>query len=276
MALALPELLKNVFNFLAKDNALYPTLLISRLWSRCTGPILWIISQVYPNLIHLNVSNNGGLTDHSITKITKKCDKLQFLDIGFSGDITGKSFCEIAWSCNELKHLGINSCPNLRSLKLVYCDGINDIAIRKIAHCHYLEHLELYSIKALSDKSICIIARSCPDIQYLNLQFCNITDKAVEEIALSCHNLKHLDLFGALHISDLSISKIVKMCPNIIYLDLGYADFIFDRTLKIITEYLHSLEYLGLKGCRRISQKIINMLFPDLKIGGYYSLPLGR
>ena len=41
MALALPELLKNVFNFLAKDNALYPTLLVSRLWSRCTGPILW-------------------------------------------------------------------------------------------------------------------------------------------------------------------------------------------------------------------------------------------
>ena len=66
------------------------------------------------------------------------------------------------------------------------------------------------------------------------------------------------------------------MCPNIIYLDLGYADFIFDRTLKTIAEYLHSLEYLGLKGCRRISQKIIDTLFPDLEIGGYYSLLLGR
>ena len=41
MALALPELLKNVFNFLSKDNALYSTLLVSRLWSRCTSPILW-------------------------------------------------------------------------------------------------------------------------------------------------------------------------------------------------------------------------------------------
>ncbi|PKB95801.1 RNI-like protein, partial [Rhizophagus irregularis] len=259
-----------------------------------------------------------GFDDTALIKISQKCDKLQFLDIGFGGDITGKSFCEIARSCNGLKHLGISgyrnhvtdsivhdivrshpnlqsidirsssrltdtaiytltdSCPNLRSLKLEYCDGINDIAIRKIAHCRYLEHLELYSIKALSDKSMCIIARSCPDIQYLNLQFCNITDKAVEEIALSCHNLKHLDLFGALHISDSSISKIAKMCPNIIYLDLGYADLIFDRILKTIAEYLHSLEYLGLKGYRRISQKIIDMLFPDLEIGGYYSLPLGR
>ena len=41
MALVLPELLKNILNFLAKDDALYPTLLVSRLWSMCAGPILW-------------------------------------------------------------------------------------------------------------------------------------------------------------------------------------------------------------------------------------------
>ncbi|RGB24623.1 hypothetical protein C1646_772800 [Rhizophagus diaphanus] len=239
MALALPELLKNILNFLAKDNALYPTLLVSRLWSRCTGPILWgrielidferstgfndtaliKISQVYPNLIHLNVSNNGGLTDHSITKIAKKCNKLQFLDIGFSGDITDIS------SCSRLTDTAIHtlteSYPNLKSLKLVHCDGISDIAIRKIAQFHCLEHLNFYGMSALTDKSMRIIARSCPNIQYLNLQSCNVTNGAIEEIALSYHNLKHLDLYGVRQIiSDLSISKIAKMYPNIIYLDL--------------------------------------------------------
>ncbi|RGB26463.1 hypothetical protein C1646_770410 [Rhizophagus diaphanus] len=257
MALTLSELLKNILNFLAKDNALYPTLLVSRLWSRCTGPILWgcielidfkrstgfndttliKISQVYPNLIHLNVSNNWGLTDYFITKIAKKCDKLQFLDIGFGRDITGKSFCEIARSCNGLKHLGINisSCSrltdtaihtltdsysNLKSLKLAHCDGISDIAIRKITQFYCLEYLNLYSMSALTaDKSMRIIARSCPNIQYLNLQSCNITDGAIKEIALSCYNLKHLDLYGVQHIiSDLSISKIAKICPNIYYI----------------------------------------------------------
>src|SRR5581483_11558997 len=216
---------------------------------------------------HLNVSNNGGLTDHSITKIAKKCDKLQFLDIGFGGDITGKSFCEIARSCNGLKHLGISSSwihvtdsiiyeitrslpnlqsldisscsrltdtaihtltdsyPNLKSLKLAHCDGISDIAIRKIAQFHCLEHLNLYGMSALTDKSMRIIVRSCPNIQYL---------------------------------------------------DLGYAPSISCTTLKIIAEHLHALEYLGLKNCYRISQKIIDTLFPDLEIGGYYSLPLGQ
>ena len=55
MAFALPELLNNVFNFLAKDNALYPTLLVSRLWSRCTGPILWgrieLIGEKYLDIL---------------------------------------------------------------------------------------------------------------------------------------------------------------------------------------------------------------------------------
>ncbi|CAG8550289.1 3778_t:CDS:2, partial [Funneliformis caledonium] len=133
-----------------------------------------------------------SLTDYSIIKIAKKCNKLQFLDIGFGEDITSKSFCEIARSYNGLKYLRISEyqnhitdsivydiarshpnlqlidihfsskftdtviytltdlCLNLRSLKLEYCDEINDIAIRKIAHCRYLEHLELYSIKAFA------------------------------------------------------------------------------------------------------------------------------
>ncbi|CAG8730674.1 3238_t:CDS:2, partial [Funneliformis caledonium] len=118
--------------------------------------------------------------------------------IGYAGYITSKSFCKIAQSCNRLKHLGINiisSCsrltdtaiciltdsyPNLRSLKLKYCDGISDIAIRKIAQFRCLEHLNLYGISVLSDKSIRIIVKSCSNIQYLNLQSYNITDRAVE------------------------------------------------------------------------------------------------
>ncbi|CAG8730667.1 3237_t:CDS:1, partial [Funneliformis caledonium] len=65
------------------------------------------------------------------------------------------------------------------------------------------------------------------------------------------------------------------MCLNIIYLDLGYTLSISCITLKIIADHLHALEYLDLKNCHRISQKIIDKLFPDLEIGGYYILLLG-
>jgi hypothetical protein len=66
-------------------------------------------------------------------------------------------------------------------------------------------------------------------------------------------------------------------CSNFIYLDLGYSEFISDIALKAIAEHLHIIKYLCLKNCYRISQKTIDMmLFSDLEIGGYYTLPSVR
>jgi hypothetical protein len=101
----------------------------------------------------------------------------------------------------------------------------------------------------------CALLRNHAQIQYLDFQFCNITDRALKEI------------------SDSSISKIAT-CPSIVYLYLGYAEFVSNTTLKAVAEHLNSVEYLGLKNCYRVSQKIVNKIFPDLKIGGYYTLPI--
>src|SRR5436305_12713959 len=37
----LPELLEHILHFLAIDKSLYPALFVSRLWYRCSAPILW-------------------------------------------------------------------------------------------------------------------------------------------------------------------------------------------------------------------------------------------
>jgi hypothetical protein len=97
----------------------------------------------------------------------------------------------------------------------------------------------------------CIIAQS------------NITDRAVEEIILLCHNLKHLDLYGALHISNLSIFKSQK-CALILYiLILDTLNLFLIKSLKLSQSiYMSDLKYLGLKNYYGINQKTIDMLFP--------------
>ncbi|PKY12345.1 RNI-like protein [Rhizophagus irregularis] len=196
---------------------------------------------------------------------------MEFLDIGWAE----KSLCEIAHgSCNKLKHLGISGYQNLitdsiihniaesylilQSLDISDCNRLTDTAIYTITGLYpNLRSLKLKHCDGiiLSDKSICIIAQSCPNIQYLDFQFCNITNRAVKEISNS------------------SISKIAT-CSSIVYLYLGHAEFVFNTTLKAVAEHLNSVEYLGLKNCYRVSQKIVNKIFPDLKIGGYYTLPI--
>jgi hypothetical protein len=51
------------------------------------------------------------------------------------------------------------------------------------------------------------------------------------------------------------------------YLVIAYYHKIVDF-LKAIAKHLHSLEYLDLKDCPNISQKIVDVLFPDLEIFG--------
>ncbi|RIB15576.1 hypothetical protein C2G38_2192079 [Gigaspora rosea] len=397
MALALPELLTKIFKFLAEDKALYPALLVSRLWSMCSGPILWRhieligggnafgeeykiqlkkfikivrknsrliygssvrylkishydklsnkviekfveifpnithldfkrsygyndialfkISQAYPNLIHLNVFNNGGLTDHSIIELASRCPKLQYLEISWSGNITDKSIYEITRSCYCLRHLGINggkncisnksiheitrfipniqslnlnyckkltdttihalvsSYPDLRKLDLSDCNKVTDIGIRQIAQCRNLEHLALKSLEFLSDETICIIARSCPNISHFNLEFCHVTNIAVEAIAQSCRNMEYLNIYGSESITDRSISKLAKMCPKIRDLELGFCELITDIAIRDIAHNLSDLKYLGLKYCVNIGEEALDTLNPDLDIGGYYTIP---
>ncbi|CAG8596382.1 1175_t:CDS:1 [Diversispora eburnea] len=393
MALALPELLAKIFNFLAEDNALYPVLFVSRLWSMCSGSILWRriellgngdafgekyeiqlkkfmgfldretkpvyasntrylkinhyyelsnkvikkiiesfpnithldfkrtcgfddaalikISRAYPNLIHLNVSNNCELTDNSIIELARRCPKLQNLEISWGGDITDRSIYGITRSCHDLKHIGISggrncitdksireitrfnpniqslnfnyckkltdstiytlvdSYPDLRKLNLSDCEEISNIGIRQIARCHNLEHLALNSLGFLNDETICIIVQSCLNIRYLNLEFCNVTDTAVEAVTRSCRNIEYLNLYGSESITDKSISKLAKMCSKIRDLELGFCKLITDIAIKDIAHNLSDLKYLGLKYCIKISKEALDTLNPDLDIGGY-------
>ncbi|CAG8441187.1 hypothetical protein GLOIN_2v1764730 [Rhizophagus irregularis DAOM 181602=DAOM 197198] len=183
------------------------------------------------------------------------------LDIGWAE----KSLCEIAHgSCNKLKHLGISGYQNL----------ITDSIIHNIAESYLiLQSLDISDCNRLTDTAIYTITGLYPNLRSLKLKHCDgISDTAIRKIAQH-HYLEYLKLCTVKEISNSSISKIAT-CSSIVYLYLGHAEFVFNTTLKAVAEHLNSVEYLGLKNCYRVSQKIVNKIFPDLKIGGYYTLPI--
>ncbi|RHZ78645.1 hypothetical protein Glove_158g102 [Diversispora epigaea] len=146
----------------------------------------------------------------------------------------------IIWILNDIKltdftiYTLVGSYPDLRKLNLSNCDKVTDIGIRQIARCHNLEHLALNSLKFLNDETIYIIVQSCPNIRYLNLEFCYVIDTAVEAIAQSCRNMEYFNLYRSESITDSSIFKIVKKCSYIQELELGFCGSITDTTIKDI------------------------------------------
>ena len=106
----------------------------------------------------------------------------------------------------------IKGSPNLRHLEISGND-IGDGVTEALAYtCHKLEYLDISCCRFISELSICNVIRSCPKLQHLNLEDCNITSKTIKEIAHSCLNLKSLDLEGCKNISKKAIDQ---LNPNI-------------------------------------------------------------
>ena len=85
----------------------------------------------------------------------------------------------------------------------------NDIDLSAIAQsCHKLEYLNISNRTEFSEISICNVICSCPKLQQLDLSYCEITDKTIEEIARSCHILKYLNLRGCYKISKEAVNKL--------------------------------------------------------------------
>src|SRR4051794_19243926 len=78
-----------------------------------------------------------------------------------------------------------------------------------------LEYLNISNRTEFSEISICNVICSCPKLQQLDLSYCGITDKTIEEIARSCHILKYLNLRGCCKISKEAVDQLVSLNPNI-------------------------------------------------------------
>ncbi|CAG8617995.1 10355_t:CDS:2 [Diversispora eburnea] len=208
------------------------------------------ISQAYPNLIHLNVFNNGRLTDHSIIELANRCSKLQYLEISWGGNITDKSIYEIARSCYCLRHLGISGGKSC----------ISDKSIREITRFNpNIQSLNFNNCKKLTDITIHALVGSYLDLRELDLSDCKrITDIGIRQIA-QCRNLEHLALNYLKFLSDEMICIIVQSYPSISYLNLKFCN-ITDTAVEAVTQSCRNIEYLNFYGSKSITDKSISKL----------------
>ncbi|RGB22698.1 hypothetical protein C1646_775687 [Rhizophagus diaphanus] len=195
---------------------------------RCGAPILWrrielkggeaedriqlerflkIVSgggrkPVYSSkLTHLRISHYHLLSNKKIKGIVHTFQNIIHLDFEGSMDPTGKVLKLIAESYLNLEYLNISA---FRSRF-----GENDIGLNAIAQSYYkLEYLNISNCTEFSEISICNVICSCPKLQQLDLSYCGITDKTIEEIARSCHILKYLNLRGCYKISKGAVKKL--------------------------------------------------------------------
>ncbi|CAG8851998.1 7610_t:CDS:1, partial [Racocetra persica] len=95
---------------------------------------LSIVAEAYPNLRYLNLWDAQAISDKGLCAIVQSC-KLEHLNISYCRNITDKSLFEITENCHDLQEF------------------------------HFAE---AYWI---TDKSICCIINSCPNLRNLDIAF---------------------------------------------------------------------------------------------------------
>ncbi|CAJ0762116.1 24360_t:CDS:2, partial [Entrophospora sp. SA101] len=134
--------------------------------------------------------------------------------------------------------------------------NISSATVIEIARsCPNLVYLNLNGQPFINDESICAIARSCVNLQHLDLLFNEIImDEAICAIATGCPDMRNYFLKDYNAICD-----IVRSCSNIQNLSFQYI-YITDKTIYEITHHCSNLLVLNAKKCLFISDESIYFL----------------
>ncbi|RHZ84054.1 hypothetical protein Glove_86g209 [Diversispora epigaea] len=129
------------------------------------------LKKIMPNLNRLQFSACPNVTD--LRAIAHSCQNLEYLDV---------------FECCQVSELGIYSDSNIKYLDISTCNFIPESIINETIHFSpKLQHLDL-GFCNIFNSIIKKIARSCPNLKFLGLEWCkNISKKAIGYLNRNIH-----------------------------------------------------------------------------------------
>ncbi|KAI9289957.1 hypothetical protein BC943DRAFT_341117 [Umbelopsis sp. AD052] len=274
LPLYLPELLNHIFQFLDKDNALYPAMLVNKEWHDCAARILWKraafedtsesigryekFAQVFGDwqkrgeTLPTTRSMPYSLDAMARSTITSNSSEQQ--DINMIMPQQQSNTFELGHDLStyrrSLRHL---------SLRKIKEKSINESLCAIANKATLLTNLDIYICDHLEDDTVIRFATfhitpTAPisSLTQISLAGCHrITDTSIISVANHCPMLEHLDLRACGLVSDLSISAVALNCPQLRHLNVGRIrdrERITITSIRLIAQRTKAA-VLGLAGC---------------------------
>ncbi|XP_022143144.1 EIN3-binding F-box protein 1-like [Momordica charantia] len=231
----------------------------------------WVMgsAQGLKKLASLTIASCRGMTDVSLEAMGKGIGNLKQMCIQkccFVSDNGLTAFAQAARSletlqleeCNRITLLGIggalsNHIPNLKSLNLVKCMGIKDIAqeVTLPSICTSLRSLSIQNCPGFGSASLSMVGSLCPQLQHVELiGLYGITDTAMLPLLETCQGLVKVNLSGCINLTDGTISTLVRLHGGTIeVLNLDGCRKITDASLVAIADGCLLLNELDVSKC---------------------------
>ena len=205
-----------------------------------TNDGLLAVASVCPNLQTLNLSGCSNITDAILLEVARRCSNLQSLDLRHCSNITDAGLAVLSL-CLKLDFLDF--CKKHARIAGDQCI----LALCGREDFQRLVEFDFFRWYSITDASLFEVARVCPNLQSLNLAFCDrITDAALSEVARECSNLQSLNLKSCRNITDASLLEVARVCPNLQSLNLAFCDRITDAALLEVARGCSNLQSLSI------------------------------
>lgn len=231
----------------------------------------WVMgsAQGLKKLTLLTIASCRGMTDVSLEAMGKGIANLKQICIQkccFVSDNGLIAFAKAAGSletlqleeCNRITLLGVggalsNHIRNLKSLTLVKCLGIKDIAqeVTLPSPCTSLRSLSIQNCPGFGSASLSVVGKLCPQLQHVELiGLYGITDASMFPLLETCKGLVKVNLSGCINLTDETVSTLVRLHGGTIeVLNLDGCRKITDTSLVAIADACLLLNELDASKC---------------------------
>ncbi|KAK2420206.1 F-box/LRR-repeat protein [Trifolium repens] len=227
--------------------------------------LLYSIERESLPLIRLDLRYCVNYSYSGIYWMLSKCQRIKYLDLRNAYFLKDHHVVKLSSFLQDLVSINLGGCPNLTksalftltkncpSLSVIKMERIGSKSVQKSEFGEYLQLKSLYlgENSWLSDESIIMFASVFPNLELLDLKYCNHISKGICQVLRKCRKIRHLNLAGCSRVKLLGISFAV---PNLEVLNLSYTN-VDDKTLYVISKSCCGLLKLLLECCNGITEK---------------------
>lgn len=196
-----------------------------------------------------------ALTDSTLSQILERIGpNLELLDIsgGIATSVTDEGLCSITRHCHNLQELCLSLLTKVTCVTLLPIFHDQDRASK--IHKLYL------SCKQLDPTVMSVVALTCHELRLLELSgVTSVTDEVLFQLAENCPKLTHLAVKGCLQLTDSSVCEVVRRCP-IESLVVSGIHNLTDKCIFVLANTRPELKELFLNGCSQITPAAVRYL----------------
>lgn len=158
-------------------------------------------------------------------------------------------------------------CSNLKKLELSSCSGVNDISLITIATLK-LRYLKCSFLRGVSSGGLSefFLSKCLTRLTNLEINYLNMDDICLQNVALNCSSLTVLSITSCLRITNQGMEFVVKNCLKLRVLILNYDFRLTGEFLQLIPINLKYLQELHVISVYRITWWQLNALKRSLPL----------